>query len=144
MNKVYYLMAYFVIHYKNLLKSYFCPIFSQKISYCCPIFRKKCPIILFFLTCPITWWPELHILLIYVNMPLVYAHEILSQCDMYFLNGSHFSKFLYVALLSTWLNVQPLYLTQLCINSGATHRKEIMHLSIIFLKLNFTFTFCTF
>ena len=32
---------------------------------------------------------------------LVYAHEILSQCDVYFLNGSHFSKFLYLALLST-------------------------------------------
>ena len=52
-----------------------------------------------------------------------------------FLNGSHFSKFLYVALLSTWLNLEPLYLAQLCINTGATHRKEIMHLSIIFLKL---------
>ena len=24
-------------------------------------------------------------------MPLVYAHEILSQCDVYFLNGGHFS-----------------------------------------------------
>ena len=34
---------------------------------------------------------------------------------MYFLNGSHFSKFLYVALLSTWLNLEPSYLTQLCI-----------------------------
>ena len=34
-------------------------------------------------------------------MPLVYAHEILSQCDAYFLNGGHFSKFLYLALLST-------------------------------------------
>ena len=34
-------------------------------------------------------------------MPLVYAHEILSQCDVYFLNGGHFSKFLYLALLST-------------------------------------------
>ena len=34
-------------------------------------------------------------------MPLVYAHEILSQCDVYFLNGGHFSKFPYLALLST-------------------------------------------
>ena len=42
-------------------------------------------------------------------MPLVYAHEILSQCDVYFLNGSHFSKFLYLALLSTCLNLEPLY-----------------------------------
>ena len=68
-------------------------------------------------------------------MPLVYAHEILSQCDMYFLNGSHFSKFPYVALLSTWLNLEPSYLAQLCINTGATHREEIIYLSIIFLKL---------
>ena len=44
-------------------------------------------------------------------MPLVYAHEILSQCDMYFLNGSHFNKFFYVALLSTWLNLEHPYLT---------------------------------
>ena len=43
-------------------------------------------------------------------MTLVYAHEILSQCDVYFLNGSHFSKFLYVAVLSRWLNLEPLYL----------------------------------
>ena len=67
--------------------------------------------------------------------PLIYAHEILSQCDMYFLNGSHFSKFLYVALLSTWLNLEPTYLAQLSIDTGATHREEIIHLPIIFLKL---------
>ena len=72
---------------------------------------------------------------IYVAIPLVYAHEILGQCDLYYLNGSHFSKFLYVALLSTWLNLEPSYLTQLCIYTGATYREEIMHLSIIFLKL---------
>ena len=30
----------------------------------------------------------------------------ISQCDMYFLNGSHFSKFLYVTFLSTWLNLR--------------------------------------
>ena len=53
----------------------------------------------------------------------------------YFLNGSHFSKFLYVALLSTWLNLEPSYLAQLCIYTGATHREKIMHLSTIFLKL---------
>ena len=35
----------------------------------------------------------------FAAMPLVYAHEIL--CDVYFLNGGHFSKFLYLALLST-------------------------------------------
>ena len=79
-------------------------------------------------------------------MPLVYAHEILSQCDIYFLNGGHFSKFLYLALLSTWLNLEPSYLAQLCTYTGATHKEEIIHLSIIFLKLWIfkKFTFCTF
>ena len=70
-----------------------------------------------------------------MSIPLVYAHEILGQCDMYFLNDSHFSKFLYVALLSTWLNLEPSYLAQLCIYAGATYRVEIIHLSIIFVKL---------
>ena len=32
----------------------------------------------------------------------------------YFWNGSHFSKFLNVAPLSTWLSLEPSYLTQLC------------------------------
>ena len=76
-----------------------------------------------------------YILQIDAHMPLVYAHEILSQCDMHFLNGSHFSKFLYVALLSTWLNLEPSYLAQLCIDTGVTHREESMYLSTIFLKL---------
>ena len=68
-------------------------------------------------------------------MPLVYAHEILSQCDVYFLNGGHFSKFLYLALLSTGLNLEPSYLAQLCTYTGTTHMEKIIHLSIIFLKL---------
>ena len=38
--------------------------------------------------------------------------------------ADHFSKFLYVALLSTWLNLEPSYLTQLCIYTGATYREE--------------------
>ena len=42
-------------------------------------------------------------------MPLVYGHEIFDQCDIYFLNGSHFSKFIYVALLSIWLCLKPSY-----------------------------------
>ena len=46
-------------------------------------------------------------------MPLVYAHATLGQHNIYILNGSHFSKFLSVALLSTWLSLEPLYLTQL-------------------------------
>ena len=68
-------------------------------------------------------------------MPLGYAHQILGQYDMYFLNGSHFGKFLYVALLSMWLNLELSFLAQLCTYTGATCREEIMNLSIIFLKL---------
>ena len=76
----------------------------------------------------------------YLTDICIYAPSLctwnISQCDVYFLNDSHFIKFHYVALLSTWLNLEPSYLAQLCINTGATHREEIiMHLSIIFLKL---------
>ena len=44
------------------------------------------------------------------------------------------AKFL-MWLLSTWLSLEPLYLAQLCIYTGAIHRNKIMHLQIIFLKL---------
>ena len=73
-------------------------------------------------------------------------HEILSQYDIYFWNGSHFTKILNVALLSVRLNLEALYLAQLCIHTGATYRTNIMHLQIIFLKLWIfkKFTFCTF
>ena len=82
----------------------------------------------------------------YSSIPLVYAHEILSQCNAYFLNGGHFSKYFYLALLSTWLNSEPLFLAQLCTYTGATYREEIIHLLIIFLKLWIfkKFKFCTF
>ena len=40
-----------------------------------------------------------------------------------------------MALLSVWLNLEALYLAQLCIYTGATYRAKIMHLQIIFLKL---------
>ena len=43
-------------------------------------------------------------------------------------------QFLYLALLSTWLSLEPSYLVQLYIYTGATHREKNMHLSIIFLK----------
>ena len=59
----------------------------------------------------------------------------MGQCDTYFWNGSHFNKILNVALLSTWLSLEPLYLAQLCIYTGAIHREKIMYLQIIFLKL---------
>ena len=40
-----------------------------------------------------------------------------------------------MALLSTWLNLEPSYLAQLCTYTGGTHREEIMHLSLILSKL---------
>ena len=73
----------------------------------------------------------------------IYAPSIciwnFSQYDIYFLNSSHFIKFLYVAFLSTWLSLEPSYLAQWCIYTGATLREEIMLLSIVFLKLWFFF-----
>ena len=81
------------------------------------------------------WLYKLHILQIYAAIALVYAPEIFCQCDVYFLNGSHFSRFIYVVPLSTWFNLKPLYLAQLCICTGASHKEEIKHLLIIFLKL---------
>ena len=53
------------------------------------------------------WSQKLYILQIYANISLVYAHEILGQCDVNFWNGSHFSKFLNVAFLPTWLSLKP-------------------------------------
>ena len=57
-------------------------------------------------------------------MPLVYAHELVSEYNLYFLNGSHFSSILHVALLTTWFNLEPSYLAQLCICTGAIHTKN--------------------
>ena len=68
-------------------------------------------------------------------MPPVYAHELVREYRLYFLNGSHFSQFLFVALLTTWLKLESSYLAQLCIYTGATHTQEIMQLWTIFLKL---------
>ena len=68
-------------------------------------------------------------------MPLVYAHEILSQCDVYFLNGGHFSKFLYLALLFNMIKLRAFIFGTVMHLYWATHRVEIIHLSVIFLKL---------
>ena len=49
-------------------------------------------------------------------MPLVYAHKIFSQWDLYFLNGRHcFLFFLYPTLMPIWIIIEPLYLIQMCI-----------------------------
>ena len=57
--------------------------------------------------------------------PLKVVTGLVSEYNLYFLNGSHFSEFLYLALLITWLNLEPLYLAELYIYTGATHREEI-------------------
>ena len=73
---------------------------------------------------------------IFIYAPSLYTWNFKSMWCV-FLNGSHFTNFFYVALLSTWLNLEPSILVQLCINTRAIYREEIMHLSIIFLKLWF-------
>ena len=85
-------------------------------------------------SCPQVWSQKLHILHIYAHMPLVYAHELVSEYNMYFLNGSHFSSILHVDLLTTWFNLEPSYLAQLCTCTGAIHTQKIMQLWTIFLK----------
>ena len=45
------------------------------------------------------------------------------------------AEFLFVALLTTWLSLEPSYLAQLCTCTGATDTEEIMQLWTIFLKL---------
>ena len=60
----------------------------------------------------------------YLAHTCTYAPSIctrISKYNMYFLNGSHFSLFLYLALLTTWLNLEPSYLAQLCPYTGTTH-----------------------
>ena len=54
---------------------------------------------------------------------------------LFHLSGGYFSKYIYLAVLSTWLNLEPLYLAQLCTYTGATYGEEIIYLLIIFLEL---------
>ena len=42
-------------------------------------------------SCSQVWSQKLYILHIYAHMPLVYAHELVSEYNLYFLNSSHFS-----------------------------------------------------
>ena len=58
----------------------------------------------------------------------------ISEYNMYFLNGSHFSQFLYVALLTASLSLELSYLAQLWTYTGATLIQEIMQLWTEFLK----------
>ena len=61
---------------------------------------------------------------IYAHMPLVYAHELVSEYNLYIWNGSNFSSFLFVALLTTWLSLEPSYFAQLYICAGVTDTEE--------------------
>ena len=71
-------------------------------------------------------------------MPLAYVHKLLSQYNVYFLNGSHFTKFPYVVLLTTWLSLEPSYLlhTQKKLCSCGQYSESYKFLEI--------FTFSTF
>ena len=87
-------------------------------------------------SCPQVWSQKLYILHTYAHMPLVYGHEFVSEYKLYILNGSHFSSFLYVALLTTWLSLEPSYSAQLWTCTGVLYSQKIMQLWTIFLKKN--------
>ena len=72
-------------------------------------------------------------------MPPVLASQKIGHSDLHFSNGSHFSYFLYVALLPTWLCLEPSYLAELCIYSGATHIKAILA-NILKIMVSFKFS----
>ena len=61
-------------------------------------------------------------------MPLVNAHEIFSQYNLYFSTGSHFAQNLKMALLSLSLNLEAQYHTQSCTQSGAIYSQEIIEM----------------
>ena len=70
-------------------------------------------------------------------MPLVYAHELVSEYNLYFLNGSHFSSILHVALLTAWFNF--IFGSVMHLYWGNTHTKNYASVDnilkiIIFLK----------
>ena len=82
----------------------------------------------------------------YLTHICTYAPSIcawISEYKLYFLNGSHFSSFLYVALLTTWFRLEPSSLAQLWTYTGAIHTEEIRHWWRISLELQFfkIFTF---
>ena len=68
-------------------------------------------------------------------MPSVNAHEIFSQYDLYFSDGSHFAQNLKMALLSLSLNLEAQYHTQLWTQSGATYSQEIIEMVYVEKKL---------
>ena len=71
---------------------------------------------------------------------LVCAHEILGQFDLYLWNGSHFSFFMYLALLSVWLIIEPSNFTQICTSSRPKWTNRTGSLWPIFFQLLTFFT----
>ena len=64
-----------------------------------------------------TSWTCMHI------HPSIYEYELVNEYSMDFWNGSHFSQFICVALLTTWLSLEPSYFTQLWACAGVhTHK----------------------
>ena len=88
---------------------------------------------------PQVWSQKLYILCIYAHMPLVYAHELISEYNLCFLNDIHFSSFLFVDLLTIWLSLELSYLAQLCICTRVKLRRNYAavdnFLKLLILKL---------
>ena len=61
-------------------------------------------------------------------MPLINAHEIFSQYDLYFSTGSHFAQNLKMALPSLSLNLEAQYYTQSWTQYGAIYSQGIIHM----------------
>ena len=64
-------------------------------------------------------------------MPLVNAHEIFHQYDLYFSASSYFAQNLKMALTSLSLNLETQYHIQSWTQSGATYSQEIIEMVYI-------------
>ena len=89
-------------------------------------------------SCPEYWFHKLYILQIYHIIPLIDAHEIFRQ---YLLTSSYFAQILKIAFLSTSLNLESQYLSQLWTQFGPSSSQEIVYLVNIGLKLKMFQTF---
>ena len=93
------------------------------------------------------WSYKLYILQIYSSIPLVYAHEILSQCDAYFLSGGYLSKYflfgspVYMVKLRAFI-----FSTVMHLYGGNLWGRNYISIDSILKSYEFlkVFTFCTF
>ena len=68
------------------------------------------------------------------NYELSIVHICLITETSYLAHTCYFSHFIYLALLTTYISLEPSYMVQLCTCTGATHREEIIELCTIFVK----------